>query len=1163
MRIITIFLGVFLLFNAHGQVKVSPGSQQNGVSITVANYNSFPVYSSVVTLDAEEIYSILGNAPGSSLKAFVSDTQVPVPLVVCKSDGKNIIRLYLSLKTYQSLKLQLVPATEQKQSNDRSINWNKENHTGTLSNGIINLRFMNDKWDLIVNESAANRNLAEAGQEVLVNGCYYGWLDSISRGRVSDTRSFKPNGNFEPILAGPDGKGMMSTRKAKIENSSVSTNNRGDVELVLKKRFSGFAKEIDYIETYTLLAGNPILKYSLKFKNNGKDTVYVGYVGRGGFVYAKYGKNFQYPLMQNEKTKNGNLRTKGETIRVAWMPQPIWAGLESDNGLAVIVNSLIKYPGNIMKGSMVWQFSGDAFELPLVEHSQGQYPFKIAPGKFAESGLFITATCGGLPTSVIAKNISDTFAGDTEIKLVSPLSAFYADEYKQFATISDFADLSIDKMNNMAGVSLDFTKPYQLSISVNDLPKGKKVTYNIKSPDIHDKTIPIATFSSSGNQNIDLNAATGWKGYHSFVLQKSVERGYTLSDSVFLSPKPFSPVEISSPPDQSEITDIATFYRWKISPDAQSYELQFCDKNDFKDFKTISIEGGNNNFYLPKDFPKDGRHYWRVRATAPKLKGEWSKTSYFTTNSVHSVLPVQRKVSTEHPLFTIEAGNGSDLGKMTKAIPEDLKEFFAIVVGDKNYVSEILTPAMKANMSVLLRTHHPSPVNDWQSLAIVEKTFKEFPNVIGIQGGESLGSWYGKGDDALYINRLVKLCAKYGKIIHEGDGCYDENKWLEIYKDSLTRNLISKYKSNIIFSQKNNIFNKQLFTQSALFGHYLAGTVENTGAWEDGGWYWAQVGFKKLGQSFGARTGELFDMPPIFWDLTFLMGLARGATVFSMDGQGGVFMRGHYDPANPKHRNQVLWSSEGDATETFTRFVIPFLRGVVNHKMFVTKDELLAKIKIAVTYEGVDDIKDFKEDRYQEFWPLFKGTYGFSTQGTSKGEVYEYFHNTGRYFFIPVLPPEASQVPAKITRLAIKELQDPLKVTEMFNAKYPETYEGDALVYQVGDIIAVMNTHENDDVTETYSVPVNRGIFKAISGKIGVHSYLMGKFENNNSQLWLQVNTNYSERNTAFRISCTSEPKVKVNPAEAIKTCRWEPSKKELIVELEHKMGAIELTIGK
>ena len=433
--------------------------------------------------------------------------------------------------------------------------------------------------------------------------------------------------------------------------------------------------------------------------------------------------------------------------------------------------------------------------------------------------------------------------------------------------------------------------------------------------------------------------------------------------------------------------------------------------------------------------------------------------------------------------------------------------------------------------------------------------------MIGIQGGESLGSWYGTNESALYIRRLVELCAKYGKIIHEADGCYDENKWLEIYQDTCTANLIQKYKSHIVFSQKNNIFNKQLFTQSALFGMYLAGAIENTGAWEDGGWYWAQVGFKKLGESTGARTGELFDMPPIFWDLTFLMGLSRGATVFSMDGQGGVLMRGHYDPTNPKHRNQVLWSAEGEVTETFTRYVAPFLRAVVIHKMFVSKEELLKKVKVGVTYEGVNEIKVFKEDRYREFWPLFKGTYGFGTQGSSRGEVYEYFPNTGRYFFIPVLPPVENKLSDKIIRVPINKLQDPQQVTDFFNANYPESYKGNALVYQVGDILAIMNTHENEDVTENYAVPLNRGNFNSISGKINVHSYIMGKFENKNKQLWLQVNTNYPERNSEFAIACSAEPKVKVVPAEAIKICKWDAIKKELVVELDHTAGAVELTL--
>ena len=265
-------------------------------------------------------------------------------------------------------------------------------------------------------------------------------------------------------------------------------------------------------------------------------------------------------------------------------------------------------------------------------------------------------------------------------------------------------------------------------------------------------------------------------------------------------------------------------------------------------------------------------------------------------------------------------------------------------------------------------------------------------------------------------------------------------------------------------------------------------------------------------------------------------------------------MRGHYDPNNPKHRNQVLWTSEGEATETFTRIVIPFLRAIINHKMLVTKTDLVNKVKVAVTYDGVDEIKTYTEDRYREFWALFKGTYGFSKQGNSTGEVYEFFPNTGRYFFIPILPPTDVNLVDKIKRLPIKDLQDPQKVTQIFNSYYPETYKGTALVYQVGDILAVMNTHENDDIIDNYSVPLKRGIFNSISGESNVHSYLMGKFENNNKQLWLQLNTNYAERNSKFSINCIKEPKVKIVPQEAIITCKWDAKTKELVLELNHKL---------
>ena len=71
----------------------------------------------------------------------------------------------------------------------------------------------------------------------------------------------------------------------------------------------------------------------------------------------------------------------------------------------------------------------------------------------------------------------------------------------------------------------------------------------------------------------------------------------------------------------------------------------------------------------------------------------------------------------------------------------------------------------------------------------------------------------------------------------------------------------------------------------------------------------------------------------------------------------------------------------------------------------------------------------------------------------------------------------------------------------------------------------------------------------------------MDKFENKNKQLWLQVNTNYPERNSESSIACATEPMVKVIASEAIKICKWDALKKELMIELEHTVGAVELIL--
>ena len=105
------------------------------------------------------------------------------------------------------------------------------------------------------------------------------------------------------------------------------------------------------------------------------------------------------------------------------------------------------------------------------------------------------------------------------------------------------------------------------------------------------------------------------------------------------------------------------------------------------------------------------------------------------------------------------------------------------------------------------------------------------------------------------MNRLLKLCGKYGRIFYDADGTYPgENKWEELYAKQGA--LDARLWDHLVFAQKNNILHRQFVSQSSVLGLYLSGAILHQGAWEDGGWYWQQVGFRKLGEICGQRGGD-------------------------------------------------------------------------------------------------------------------------------------------------------------------------------------------------------------------------------------------------------------------------------------------------------------------
>jgi hypothetical protein len=178
------------------------------------------------------------------------------------------------------------------------------------------------------------------------------------------------------------------------------------------------------------------------------------------------------------------------------------------------------------------------------------------------------------------------------------------------------------------------------------------------------------------------------------------------------------------------------------------------------------------------------------------------------------------------------------------------------------------------------------------------------------------------------------------------------------------------------------------------------------------------------------------------------------------------------------------------------------------------------------------------------------------------GNLYELIANTGRYHVIPILPYGVDAPP--MATVAAEALTDAATVRRRFNTAYPAFYEGDAWVARVADSIFVMNTHENRDVAETFSIPIGEGNIERLSGQAIPHWYLVAKLLDGGAGLWLQANANHKGpytdgRSTSLQVACGRRPEVVAEPSAALRRCEWDDG--ILRLELSHETGAVDVDI--
>ncbi len=1135
--------------------------------LTIINYADTPVYATAVTVPAKTLYSSIGLNAGIPVEA-VTPSGESIPFMPFTENGSEVLRAYLSLKPNERVDLKLQQAKQWGAAGQfTKARYDAATGTAQLGNGVIAFDYRDGKWSLSFAGAQTVRTIKPAGLEILKNCKMDLWVDSELRGRVMGVSPEKVKG-----------MGLIHSQEAKLLGGEAKVNPDGSAELKLNKGFGGFASNVTWTETYTLQSGQPVLIHQNRFSCSGDAKRYLAFVELGGGLRGDYGTLLQGKTRckyENPKEPSRILLSGNENsyTRLGWRGEICWVGVDSEIGCGVGFSTL-KNIKRGLPGSSVWSFGNQGFFVRLIDAEQENFPYEFSGGKPLELGFAYVATCGKAGIWNQTRNLFKTVTEGKPVSVSGSCAVYIGDtplragEVESLALAGDSPPaLTGLKTARRAALEIDFQRPYRLAAKADIATSAAPILVRAYPIGNTEKAVTLLTLNQPGEQEADFTALTKWQGKRqTFVLEVN-QSGNSSLKSLRLEASGFPAPELDSPNDGISLTDLAVFFRWKQVKGALDYELQLAQDEKFGKPVTLLVRSEVDwPYYMPTDseLPKPGSWFWRVRAIESGRPGAWSSVRRFTVNNDHAKKPVNFVISPERPLFTIEACRVADLGKFKNTIPEDIKPYIGFNCHTKSDFIKYLKPLQEAGQTAFVRTHGPGPMLYWMPLADVEEVFQTYSNIIGITGGETLSTHYHGGQMQTYINRLLRICGKYGRIFYDADGTYPgENKWQELYAKEGA--LMKEYSDHLIFAQKNNILHRQFVSQSSVLGLYLTDGILAQGAWEDGGWYWQQVGFRKLGDIRGQRGGDPCDMPRNFWNLTFLMGVARGCTVFSFEGQTGTMPvpAGYLisEKGLPKNSNPMAhWTTQGELTPAFHRFMAPFIRGVIQHKLVPTKAQVLDNIRIGVYNDGIPKKTD-GDQYYYEWEALCRGTYGFRDVGVIPGTLMEFFPNTGRYNYFPVFP--QGKVDLKgVETVPLSQLMEPAAVKARFDKAYPEWYSGNALVTIVGDTLAFMNSNENTDITENYSVPLkNRGSFANIAGKIATHSYLMGKFEEGNKSLWLQANAEYPERDTELILTCKGQPQVKVTPGAAAKTNQWDATAGTLTLRLSHTDGAVEVEI--
>jgi len=484
---------------------------------------------------------------------------------------------------------------------------------------------------------------------------------------------------------------------------------------------------------------------------------------------------------------------------------------------------------------------------------------------------------------------------------------------------------------------------------------------------------------------------------------------------------PYTMVDKISPKEGWSLTDVGVSLRWwrqleKNVYYAAKYQVQVASEPTFTSpliNEMVDAPGGGSLVkpttnlytmqmsYIPTIIIPAGKWYWRVRV-ADGNGALWSTVSSFNVNNSHTFAAPVRPISSTAPLVVfnmwyLENRPNVNWSTYWNFFPEDLKSTACLQINFMPYdkgdpVTFFQNIVATSGATLVIGTGGPDKaVSQYADLSTIEYLFQTEPKIIGIVTGETFWGFPGVWGTAewTYYNRLLQLCAKYGRVFIEGNGNSGSFNWDNFLSQKpatsvmtkanmrLNQDVIKQYAKYYIPCFKTNILGAMYQSESALLGGHLSGLFDNYGAWHEA-WYWSDARFNDIFQPADVK-GDLRKMPPIIWNQSYMIGTAAGATVFVFGGESSVTEGVQYNASTDLLTNgspyTAPWDGFGNKTPVLDRNVIPFMRSIVSKGMIPSTTEVLNEVKLTVNpgnvLAGNTDPRD-----YATYASLYRATYG-------------------------------------------------------------------------------------------------------------------------------------------------------------------------------------------